>query len=111
MFVNDLCLLQTKCESYMPEGHARFGDIEVVVTSLAERSGYLLRNVTLKVRSSAVLHVCPSSEKYVLKLYSGDFLEDLKFPESSVVCLKYLNMAVLSFSEEAKSGVCSTTGT
>lgn len=40
---------QTKCESYLPEVSARFGDIEVTTNSISERNGYILRNLTLKV--------------------------------------------------------------
>ena len=51
------CVLQTKCESYIPDRYAKFGDIEVSLTGVVERSGYTLRNISLKVSAALSLLV------------------------------------------------------
>ena len=44
-------LLQTKCESYLPDRYGSYGgDIEVFVHSISEKDGFILRNITMKVK-------------------------------------------------------------
>ena len=44
-------VVQTKCESYLPDRYGAYGggDLEVFVHSISERDGYILREITIKV--------------------------------------------------------------
>ncbi|ELU06625.1 hypothetical protein CAPTEDRAFT_168672 [Capitella teleta] len=40
--------LKSKCESYIPENYSVFGDFEVIVRSISDKDGFILRQLSLK---------------------------------------------------------------
>lgn len=50
-----LSATQSKCENYLPEKIGGYGDIEVTVDKVAQRPGYLMHFLTLRVSKIILL--------------------------------------------------------
>ena len=73
-------LFQIKCESYLPDVHGKFGDIEVFINSMEERDGFTIRNLTINVSIFSVIF----AGTFIFK--KRIFKNFLKFPTATRVC-------------------------